>query len=58
MGSVSMSRKKWKDRRDGAYIRDVDPMHKIIPYLLPRRTDSEVYLIRSVDVTNLMKYVS
>ncbi|NLN72159.1 MAG: 2-oxo acid dehydrogenase subunit E2 [Thermoplasmatales archaeon] len=53
-----MSRKKWKDRRDGAYIRDVDPMHKIIPYLLPRRTDSEVFLIRSVDVTNLMKYVS
>lgn len=58
MGSVSMSKKKWKDRKDGAYIRDADPMHRLIPYLLPRRTDSEVFLIRSIDVTNLMEYVS
>ncbi len=58
MVSVSMSKKRWKDRRDGTYIRDIDPMHRIIPYLLPRRTDSEVFLIRSVDVTRLLEYVS
>lgn len=58
MVSVSMIKKRWKDRSDGTHIRDIDPMHKIIPYLLPRRTDSEVFLTKSVDVTRLLEYVS
>ncbi len=52
------SKKRWKDRRDGKYLYDLDSMHKMLPYMMPSRADCESYLQISVDTTNLMDYVS
>lgn len=49
--------KRWGDRRDGRRIRDLDGVHSIFPYLMPNRTDAEVYINEDIDVTALMQYL-
>lgn len=46
-----------KDRRDGKYIKPEDSIHAIMPYLMPKRTEAEVYLQDSIDVTELKKFL-
>ena len=52
-----MGKKRWKDRKDGYYLYDADPMHKFMPYLMPKRTECEVFLKESIDVTNVLRYI-
>jgi len=52
-----MGKKRWKDRKDGYYLYDADPMHKLMPYLFPKRTDAEVFLRETIDATDLLKYL-
>jgi len=52
-----MGKKRWKDRRDGYYLYDADPFHKFMPYLMPKRTECEVFLKESIDVTEVLKYL-
>lgn len=51
------AKKRWGDRKDAVLIRDIDPMHSYMAYLMPNRTDSEVYMRCEVDVTDLMEYI-
>ncbi|MDO4940491.1 MAG: hypothetical protein Q4E33_02240 [Erysipelotrichaceae bacterium] len=46
-----------KDRKDGTLIRDIDPFHSIVPYVMPKRTESEVSITEYFDVTELNKYI-
>ena len=46
------------DRKDGKRLRNIDSMHAFMPYLMPKRTDSEVILSESIDVTKLLEYVA
>lgn len=50
-------KKRFGDRRDARWLRDIDSYHKVFPYVLPRRCDAEAYFTESIDVTNLMKYL-
>jgi hypothetical protein len=45
-------------RRDGKRIKDVDGFHSIIPYVMPKRTESEVSLTEQFDVTDLISYMA
>ncbi|MDP4133295.1 MAG: 2-oxo acid dehydrogenase subunit E2 [Bacillota bacterium] len=45
------------DRRDAVRVRDIDGMHFYMAYLMPKRTEAEVYLNETVDVTNLLEYI-
>lgn len=45
------------DRKDGQRVRDLDIMHKAMPFLLPKRTEAEVYLNETIDVTNALIYI-
>ncbi|MCL2712876.1 MAG: 2-oxo acid dehydrogenase subunit E2, partial [Methanomassiliicoccaceae archaeon] len=54
---VSMGKKRWKDRKDGYYLYDADPMHKFMPFLMPKRTESEVYLTETIDMTDVLAYL-
>ncbi|MDD2410902.1 MAG: 2-oxo acid dehydrogenase subunit E2 [Candidatus Methanomethylophilaceae archaeon] len=45
------------DRKDGVLLRDVDSYHKIMPFLMPRRTECEVFFCESIDMTNLLAYI-
>ena len=46
------------DRRDGRFLRDEDPMHLFMPYLLPNRADNEAVLTETIDLTALLQYIN
>ncbi len=52
-----MEKKRFGDRRDGRRIRDLDGMHAIMPHLMPKRADAEVYLSAKMDVTDALAYI-
>ena len=40
-----------RDRKDGYLIRDIDPMHFIMPLIYPNRCDNEAYISERLDLT-------
>ena len=55
---MSERRKRWGDRRDAYWIRDVDGLHTIMPHLMEKRTDAEVFVNYEFDVTELMDFIA
>ena len=53
---MSDYKKRWGDRRDARWVREVDGMHAVMPHLMPKRTDAEVYLAAKMDVTAALAY--
>lgn len=53
-----MKKHKLGDRKDGRRVHDLDGMHHIMMHLMPKRTEAEVYLEHTVDVTELLAYVA
>ena len=51
-------KRRWGDRRDGRWVREVTGLQCIMSNLMPNRTDCEVCLQDSLDVTELMKYLA
>ena len=49
--------RKWGDRYDAKLVRDIDGLHHYMAYLMPKRTDAEVYINEKIDVTELLKYI-
>ena len=45
------------DRFDATWLRDIDPMHGFIPYLLPNRCDCEAFIQESIDLTALNQFL-
>ena len=50
-------KRKWGDRRDGFWVKDVPGLNTVMMHLFPNRTDSEVYLHDKLDVTEVMKFL-
>lgn len=46
-----------KERRDAVRIADPDPFHSIVPYMMPKRTEAEVSINETFDVTALNAYL-
>ncbi len=49
--------RRWGDRYDAYRVRDIDGLHFYMAYLMPKRTDAEVYINEKIDVTELLKYI-
>jgi len=49
--------RKWGDRYDAYRIKDIDGVHFYMAYLMPKRTQAEVYINEKLDVTELLKYI-
>ena len=49
--------RKWGDRYDAKRVRDIDGLHHYMAYLMPNRTDAEVYINEKIDITNLLEYI-
>ena len=49
-------KRKWGDRRDGRWVK-APGLQTVMGYLLPKRTDCEVYLNDTIDATELMAYL-
>lgn len=46
------------DRKDGIKVKNLDGMHGLINFVMPRRADSEVYINTKLDVTKLVDYIT
>lgn len=51
-------KKKWGDRKDGIWLRDLPAMNQIMPPLLPNRTDNEAFVSVDVDLRPLDAYLA
>lgn len=49
-------KRKWGDRRDGRWVK-APGMQTVMAYLMPKRTDCEVYLNDKLDATELLQYL-
>ncbi|MDA8411109.1 MAG: 2-oxo acid dehydrogenase subunit E2 [Treponema sp.] len=47
----------FKRRRDGVYIKDLDPFKRLFPYVMEGRNNSVVYTIQRVDASNLLGFI-
>lgn len=45
-------------RRDGIRVKGLDGYHKILPYVMPKRTEAEVSMTEQFDVTELVRYMA
>lgn len=45
------------DRKDAVRIHPKDPVHILMPYIMPKRHEAEVYLNQEIDITELLKWV-
>lgn len=50
--------RKFGDRHDAYRVRDIDGLHFYMAYLMPKRTDAEVYINEKLDITELIKYIN
>ena len=50
-------KKRFGDRRDARWVRDVPGLTTVMMHIMPQRTDAEVYLNDKIDVTELLKYL-
>lgn len=50
-------KRKWGDRRDGRWIKNVTGLQTIMMHIMPNRTDAEVCLHDVIDATELLKYI-
>lgn len=46
-----------KNRKDGRYIKSEDSIHAIMPYIMPKRSEAEVFTKEIYDITNLKKWL-
>ncbi len=53
-----MGKRKWGDRRDAKWLRDLPSMNLIMPSLMPNRADNEAYVSVDVDMRPLEAYLA
>ena len=44
------------NRRDGIRVKNIDGMHSLMPHIMPKRTEANVFINSKIDVTELVKY--
>ncbi len=50
-------KKRWGDRRDARWLRDIPAMNQIMPTLMPNRVDNEAYINVDIDLRPLDAYL-
>ena len=51
-------KKRWGDRRDARWLRDIPAMNQIMPTLMPNRADNEAYINLDIDLRPLDAYLA
>jgi len=54
---MKTTNKKRGDRKDARWVREADPLHTFMPYLLLGRTDNEALLNDDIDITQTLQYI-
>ena len=49
--------RKWGDRKDGIWLKDIPAMNRIMPGLMPNRADNEAHISVDIDIRPLNAYL-
>ena len=52
-----MSKKKWGDRSDAVWLKDLPSMNRIMPSIMPNRADNEAFISFDLDLRPLEAYL-
>ena len=52
-----MEKKKWGDRKDGIWLKDIPAMNRIMPALMPNRADNEAFITVDIDLRPINAYL-
>ena len=52
-----MAKKKWGDRKDGIWLKDIPAMNRIMPALMPNRADNEAHISVDIDLAPINAYL-
>lgn len=50
-------KKKHGDRKDGTLLRNIHPMHMVMPLMYPNRCDNEAFISERIDLTHVIAYL-
>ena len=50
-------KRKWGDRSDAVWLKDLPPLNRIMPGIMPNRADNEAYINVDVDLAPLYAYL-
>ena len=51
-------KRKWGDRKDGIWLKDIPAMNRIMPSLMPNRADNEAHISVDIDARPLNEYLA
>jgi len=54
---MAQEKKKWGDRKDGIWLKDLPPLNRIMPGIMPNRADNEAYINIDIDLRPLEAYL-
>ncbi|MBO5716319.1 MAG: hypothetical protein J6S23_08030 [Clostridia bacterium] len=54
--SNTKRKRRWGDRKEGRKLRTIDPMFKVMPYIMTRRSDSQNFFTEKLDITEAEKF--
>lgn len=55
---MSHEKKKWGDRKDGIWLKELPPLNRIMPGIMPNRADNEAYISVDIDLRPLDAYLA
>lgn len=55
---METKKRRLGDRKDGRLLRELDPMHFIVPLLYPNRCDNEAYISERIDLSGINAYLA
>lgn len=54
---MAQEKRKWGDRKDGIWLKDLPPLNRIMPGIMPNRADNEAYINVDIDLRPLEQYL-
>lgn len=54
---MAQKKRKWGDRKDGIWLKDLPPLNRIMPGIMPNRADNEAYINVDIDLRPLEAFL-
>ena len=54
---MSEQKRKWGDRKDGIWLKDIPAMNRMMPMLMPKRADNEACINVDIDLRPINEYL-
>ena len=54
---MAEQKRKWGDRKDGVWLKDIPAMNRIMPGLMPNRADNEAHISVDIDLRPMVAYL-